>query len=288
MVEPDPTVPLPITSEVKLKLVAEVVLPAIWSVLAVTLEVTDPTDPVTLPATEPTDPTTFPATDPTAPVTDPTDPVTFPATDPTEPTTFPATEPTAPVTDPTAPVTLPTDPTTLPPTFPVTEPTAPVTDPTDPLRFPVMLPVILEVRAVVIEVAALVPAMKWPPAPPGAIPPTNKSLPMLPATVKSPLVVSCQTAVANPAAVNVDAAGGVIDQPVVVVPPKLRTLVAVNVAPPDAVIPSNPPQVSVHAPDAQDIVAAPVRRLDVIKIGFVAVPVQVNALLIVCVVAAGR
>ncbi len=68
----------------------------------------------------------------------------------------------------------------------------PVTEPTDPVR----LPVNVVVSAVVTVVAALVPAMKCPPAAPGTTPPMNKSLPMLPATVKSPAVVSLQITVA--------------------------------------------------------------------------------------------
>ena len=52
-------------------------------------------------------------------------------------------------------------------------------------------------------------------AAPGALPEVNKLLPMELDTVKSPLVVSCHTAVAMPAGVSEASAGGEIVQPVV-------------------------------------------------------------------------
>jgi hypothetical protein len=88
---------------------------------------------------------------------------------------------------------------------PVTDPTAPVTEPTAPVTLatlPVRLPVKVVVKDVVTVVAALVPAMKCPPAAPGTLPLVNRLLPMLPAVVKSPAVVSCQTPVAMVAAVS--------------------------------------------------------------------------------------
>lgn len=56
---------------------------------------------------------------------------------------------------------------------------------------PVKFPVNVVVNAPVIVVAAFVPAMNNPPDALGVFPPVNKDLPIEPATVKSPAVVSC-------------------------------------------------------------------------------------------------
>jgi len=114
------------------------------------------------------------------------------------------------------------------------------------------------------------------------MPAVVKSAPTLPAVPKSPPARrSSQTAVAMPAGVSAESAGGEIDHPVLL--PKSSVSVAVKVAPPVTVVFCKPPHFKVQAPDATEIVAIRFVPEEQAKIGFPCVPVQVKALLMVVV-----